>query len=139
MRDAERCGLVSHSLSLNLFALAGLGLLLSACASGSVIDSLPSTIAEPAGAPKRVAAPDFPAIHDVPSPRSAATLNAEEQKKAESELIAARESQRTGTIPPPTVAAAPAKSAAAAPQAAKKRPTATDAKREAAARNGQNP
>jgi hypothetical protein len=113
---------------------------LSACSSAPMIDSLPSAVGEPAGAPKRAGvAPAFPAIHDVPSPRSAATLNAEEQKKAETELIAARESQRTGTIPPPPVVAAKAKPAASPAATASKKPHNPAVTREAAAGNGQNP
>jgi hypothetical protein len=105
-----------------------------------MIDSLPSAIGEPAGAPKRSAiAPEFPAVHDTPSPRSAATLSTEEQKKAESELVAARESQKTGTIPPPPVAAAPPKPAAQPAQAAKKKPAPSAQAREATAGSGQNP
>src|SRR5215207_239354 len=123
-----------------LILSVGIGILLSACSSAPLIDSLPSPIGEPAGAPKRTAvAPEFPAVHDTPSPRSAATLSTEEQKKAESELVAARESQKTGTIPLPPVAAAPPKPAVQPPQAAKKKPVPPAAAREAAAGSGQNP
>jgi hypothetical protein len=118
----------------------GLGILLSACSSAPLIDSLPSAIGEPTGAPKRAAvAPEFPAVHNTPSPRSAATLSTEEQKKAESELVAARETQKTGTIPPPAVAAAPAKPAAQPPETAKKKPISPAPAREAAAGSGQKP
>jgi hypothetical protein len=123
-----------------LILSVGIGVLLSACSSAPLIDSLPSAIGEPAGAPKRAAvAPEFPAVHDTPSPRSAATLSTEEQKKAESELVAARESQKTGTIPPPPAAATPVKPAAQPPQAAKKKPVPPVAAREATAGSGQNP
>src|SRR4051812_35604089 len=78
-------------------ATLSMGLLLSACSSSSVVNSLPSSVAEPAAAPKRAAvAPDFPAVHDTPTPRAAGPLTAEEQKKLESELVAARESQKNG-------------------------------------------
>jgi hypothetical protein len=137
-------GLRYHAyLSLRHVSLAvslGIGILLSACSSAPMIDSLPSAIGEPAAAPKRAAvAPDFPAVHDTPSPRAAATLSTEEQKKAESELVAARESQKTGTIPPPPVAAAPPTPTAQPPQTAKKKPVPSAAAREAAAGSGQNP
>jgi hypothetical protein len=123
-----------------LILSVGMGILLSACSSAPLIDSLPSAIGEPAAAPKRAAvAPEFPAVHDTPSPRAAATLSTEEQKKAESELVAARESQKTGTIPPPPVAAAPPKPAAQPAQAAKKKPAPSAQAREAAAGSGQNP
>jgi hypothetical protein len=124
----------------SLFFCASIGLVLSACSSAPVIDSLPSVIAEPAGAPKRAAvAPEFPAVHDTPSPRSAATLTAEEQKKLESELVAARESQKTGTIPPPAVATAPVKPVPQPTQTAKKKPSAPATAQEATAGSGQKP
>jgi hypothetical protein len=124
----------------NLLISVSLGLLLSACSSASVIDNLPSSIAEPAGAPKRtVGASEFPAVHDTPSPRAAATLSAEEQKKAESELVAARETQKTGTIPPPPAAAAPVKPVSPAIQTAKKKPGTPAATREATAGSDPKP
>jgi hypothetical protein len=79
---------------------------------------------------------DFPAVHDMPTARPAADrLSAEEQKKAEAELVAARDIQRTGTLPPPAVTAA---KPAAATVVAKKKPAAAPT-REAAAGNGPNP
>jgi hypothetical protein len=97
-------------------------------------------MAEPAGAPKRTAvAPEFPAVHDTPSPRAAATLSAEEQKKAESELVAARETQKTGTIPAPPVAAAPAKPVAQPTPTAKKKPVVPATEHEATAGGGPKP
>ena len=70
---------------------------------------------------------EFPAVHDMPAARPAAErLSAEDQKKAEAELVAARDIQRTGTLPPP------------APVAAKKKPAAAPT-REAAAGNTQKP
>jgi hypothetical protein len=71
----------------------------------------------------------------MPSARPAADrLSAEEQKKAEAELVAARDIQRTGTLPPPAIAAKPAAPATVA----KKKPAAPPT-REAAAGNGPNP
>jgi hypothetical protein len=81
---------------------------------------------------------EYPAVHDVPSARPAPTLSAEEQKKVESDLTAARESQRAGNLPPPVVTAAPAKPATAPAEAAKKKPAAADS-REAAAGNDKKP
>jgi hypothetical protein len=124
----------------SLIVCVSIGLVLSACSSAPVIDSLPSALAEPAGAPKRAAGtPEFPAVHDTPSPRSAATLTAGEQKKLESELVAARETQKTGTIPPPMVAATPVKPAAQPTQTAKKKPVASTTTHEATAGSGQKP
>jgi hypothetical protein len=63
----------------------------------------------------------------MPAARPAAErLSAEDQKKAEAELMAARDIQRTGTVPPPAAGTAKKKPAGA--------PT-----REAAAGNGQKP
>jgi hypothetical protein len=70
---------------------------------------------------------EFPAVHEMPAARPAAErLSAEDQKKAEAELMAARDIQRTGIVPPPATASAKKKPASA--------PT-----REAAAGNGQKP
>jgi hypothetical protein len=80
----------------------------------------------------------YPAVHDVPSARPAPTLSPEEQKKVESDLAAARESQRAGNLPPPAVAAAPAKPATPPTEAAKKKPASADS-REAAAGNDKKP
>lgn len=130
------CGVQNSHSPLIILVAMGISLLLSACSSGSLVDSLPSSVTESAAAPKRAAvAPDFPPVHDTPAPRAAGTLSAAEQKKLESELVAARESQKTGTIPPPP-AAAPAKPAA---QAVKKKPTSAAEPREAAAGNSKTP
>jgi hypothetical protein len=80
----------------------------------------------------------YPAVHDVPSARPAPTLSPEEQKKVESDLAAARESQRAGNLPPPAVAAAPAKPATPPTEAAKKKPASADG-REATAGNDKKP
>lgn len=80
---------------------------------------------------------EFPAVHDMPTARPAAErLSADEQKKAEAELLAARDIQRTGTAPPPPAATAAKPPAAAAP--ATKKPTVAPT-REAAAGNEQKP
>jgi hypothetical protein len=81
---------------------------------------------------------EYPAVHDVPSARPAPTLSPEEQKKVESDLAAARESQRAGNLPPPAVAAAPASQATKPAEAAKKKPAGADS-REAAAGNDKKP
>jgi hypothetical protein len=48
----------------------------------------------PAGAPPRPdVAPAYPAVHDMPPPRSAAVLTEEERKKVEAELAAMRAEQ----------------------------------------------
>jgi hypothetical protein len=74
---------------------------LSACASMS--EKMSTSMAEnsmiglPANAPARPEAPPtFPAVHDIPPPRSNAVLTSTEQVKMEEELTAARD-QLNGT------------------------------------------
>jgi hypothetical protein len=48
----------------------------------------------PAGAPARAeAAPEYPAVHDMPPPRKSTIMTEEEKKRAEAELAIAREKQ----------------------------------------------
>ena len=78
-------------------------------------DALPRQVALPADAPERPEAPPaFPAVHDMPPPRSSVALSPEEQIKLEDDLVALRTRQEaaTGTAPaakkrPPPAAAAP--------------------------------
>lgn len=77
-----------------LRVLAGVVVLLSGC-STSQIDSIPQAVGGlPEGAPARAAeAPAFPAVHEMPPQRTAAILDAEQQKKLEADLIAIRNRQ----------------------------------------------
>jgi len=60
--------------------------------STAQIDAIPTAVGGlPEGAPARPAvAPDFPAVHDMPPSRDNAVLDAEQQKRLEADLIAAR-------------------------------------------------
>jgi hypothetical protein len=81
-----------------------------------MIDSLPSSMAPPAGAPARPATSyEYPAVHDMPPPRPAATMTEEQQLNLERELIVVRDRQeaREGTAKKPV-------------QPAKKKPAAAD-------------
>jgi len=71
----------------------GLALALGACSS--TVSQLPSEVGGlPAGTPPRSAAPAaYPAVHDMPPPRTDVVLSKDEQKKAEDELAAARTNQ----------------------------------------------
>jgi hypothetical protein len=96
-----------------LAAVLGVAAGFAGCASMS--EKIASTASElpgiglPAGAPERPAEHlAYPAVHDMPPPRSAATLTEVEQQKMKNDLIAAREAQR---------------SVAGAPAAAPKKPT----------------
>jgi hypothetical protein len=75
-------------------ALIGAGAIgLTACSS--VLSEMPSQMGGlPAGTPPRPeAAPAYPAVNDMPPPRSAAVLTEEERKKVEAELAAMRAEQ----------------------------------------------
>jgi hypothetical protein len=76
-----------------------LGLL---CAGSIVLVACSTALSEmpkqlgglPDGTPSRPeAAPAYPAVHDMPPPRSAAVLTEEERKKVEAELAAMRAEQ----------------------------------------------
>ncbi len=73
-----------------LLAISGM----SGCSTAQ-IDSIPKEIGGlPEGAPKRAdAPPDYPAVHDMPPPRATTLLDAEQQKRIEADLIAARNRQ----------------------------------------------
>jgi hypothetical protein len=91
---------MARALKRSMLAALGLATVLAAilagCAPGPVIDGLPSSMALPAGAPARPATPyEYPAVHDMPPPRTAPTMNEEQQLKLEKELTAVRERQKT--------------------------------------------
>ena len=79
--------------------LARLGLLCVGCvflaACSTALSEMPKEIGGlPAGTPARPdAAPAYPAVHDMPPPRTTAVLNEEERKKVEAELAAIRAEQ----------------------------------------------
>jgi len=80
--------------SLAQVALVCAGSLLSASCS-TVLSEMPAQMGGlPAGTPQRPdVAPVYPAVHDMPPPRSAAVLTEEERKKVEAELAAMRAEQ----------------------------------------------
>jgi hypothetical protein len=85
-----------------LFA-CGLAAALAGCSSSSLssfIGAMPREVGLPADAPERAAEPSaYPAVHDMPPPRSNTTLSAEEQIKLEDELVAVRTRQEIATAP----------------------------------------
>jgi hypothetical protein len=84
--------MVGYRASLLLAALSLAAL--SACSSSQVIDELPSAVGLPADTPARPATPyQYPAVHDMPPPRSTEPMSAEDQLKLEKELSAARDRQ----------------------------------------------
>jgi hypothetical protein len=64
-------------------------------ACSTVLSEMPTQVGGlPAGTPQRpVVAPEYPAVHDMPPPRTAAVLTEEEKKKVEAELAAMRAEQ----------------------------------------------
>src|SRR5687767_7820900 len=56
----------------------------------------------PAGVPQRPAEQfAYPAVHDMPEPRSAAVMSEVEQQKMENDLVAAREAQKEAAVDDP--------------------------------------
>jgi hypothetical protein len=84
---------VSAKRAVALPVLLVAAMVLAACSTGSIGDQLPKSIGGlPEGAPQRPAAQgSYPAVHDMPPPRSSTVLTEEEQKKLEEDLIAARD------------------------------------------------
>lgn len=82
---------------LKVFALAlGVSLGLGGCASGGMLDQLPTSLGgEPAALPARPKDNQyqFPAVHDMPPARATAPLGESEQFRLEKELQAARDRQ----------------------------------------------
>jgi hypothetical protein len=82
--------------------VASTALILASCAS-TLSELPPQAGGLPEGAPERPAnALPYPAVHDMPPPRSTAVLTEEEKKKVEAELAAMRDQQarRAGTKNP---------------------------------------
>jgi hypothetical protein len=111
--------------------IATLGLVLAGCTPGAVIDRVPSEVGGlPAGAPARPAtAYQYPAVHDMPPPRSATPLSEEDQVRLEKDLAATRERQarevaedpdKKPVAPPPPPKTQAAKDPAKRPEAKKK-------------------
>lgn len=78
------------ALAAALLAIAAL----SGCSTAQ-IDSIPKQLGGlPDSAPKRAEnPPDYPAVHDMPPPRTATLLDVEQQKRMESDLVAIRNRQ----------------------------------------------
>jgi hypothetical protein len=91
---------------LRRFARAGLMVCtlipaLAGCATSQIGDSLPASMGGlPQGAPQRPLQPaDYPAVHDMPPPRTNTTLSEEEVKRAEQDLNAVRARQEPAAPP----------------------------------------
>jgi len=83
------CGSISEKMSESMGSMPAIGL--------------------PADAPERPATRmDYPAVHDMPTPRSTAVLTSNEQRDLEKELVSARDRQQMSAKPPAAPAAAQA-------------------------------
>jgi hypothetical protein len=74
-----------------LSACAG-ALILSGCSGSMIADHMPTAVGGlPEDAPARPATPTaFPAVHNMPPARGTTTLNNDQQKQLEDDLVAAR-------------------------------------------------
>ncbi len=85
--------------------LLAVGAVLAACSSSQSFEGMeglpPSLGGLPADAPPPPKTPyQYPAVHDMPPPRSVKTLNDQELLKLEKDLAAARERQEKAAGPP---------------------------------------
>jgi hypothetical protein len=95
---------------------------LAGCAS--TVDSLPEKLGGlPATAPPRPAEqPAYPNVYAIDAPREVKPLTAPEQRKLETDLLAARESQKERLNPTPPPRRGPAATKGGAPKPARKPP-----------------
>jgi hypothetical protein len=92
-----------------------LGLTLGGCSAAPLSDQMPESFGGlPAGAPARPVTPyQYPAVHDIPPPRSTSPMTEDEQMRLEKDLQAARDRQE-GRQGPVKKAAPPVKKQPAA-------------------------
>jgi hypothetical protein len=87
---------------LALAASATAATLLFGCSGSMIADHLPAG-GLPENAPERPAVPQaYPAVHNMPPARSTATLNDDEQKRLQDDLVAVRNRYGNGTAAPST-------------------------------------
>ena len=87
--------------------LVGLPVAIAGCSPSAVVDQLPGGMGLPADAPARPRTPyKYPAVHDMPPPRSSTPLSEGEQVRLEKELQAARDrlAGKSGSAPQPAPA-----------------------------------
>ena len=83
---------------------------ITGCAAATIADHMPAAVGGlPEGAPPRPETPSaYPAVHDMPPPRSDTVLTSEEQQKVEDELVAVRNRAATAGGPAGKSAGKPA-------------------------------
>jgi hypothetical protein len=96
---------MTRALQRSMAAALGVAFVLASVLAGgaqSIVDRIPGDLGGlPAGTPARPTTPfkDYPAVHDMPPPRSTTPLSEEEQYRLEKEMEAIRDRQekQTGT------------------------------------------
>jgi hypothetical protein len=84
-------------LAVRLSVIATIAASASAC---TTVTDFQTVLRVPEGAPARpVAAPEFPAVHELPAERENALLEPSEQARVEHELVLARDRQAAGGQP----------------------------------------
>jgi hypothetical protein len=95
----------AHAQFIAALVLLSAATLLTGCSGSLIGDHLPQAAGGlPADTPERPATPgDYPAVHNMPPPRATATLDDDQQKLLESDLIAVRNRYggNPGTSPAP--------------------------------------
>lgn len=82
---------------LRLSVIAAIAAAVSAC---TTVTDFQTVLSVPEGAPARpAAAPEFPAVHELPPERENALLEPSEQARVEHELVLARDRQAAGARP----------------------------------------
>ena len=94
-RSQQRLGTAHDSLAALLLAALPL---MAGCVASNLGDHMPTAAGGlPEGAPARPQTPQaYPAVHDLPPPRSETVLTAEEQKKVEEDLRGGAQSRGGG-------------------------------------------
>ena len=91
MSRSQSPSVLAGRLAAAALLLAG-SVILSGCSVGTLGDHIPAAAGGlPEGTPKRPENPEpYPAVHDMPPPRSSTVLTDAERNKLEEDLVAAR-------------------------------------------------
>ena len=83
----------NHARLPRVVAVALIAALLPGCSASKIFSGVPSAVGgETADTPREAANPPaFPAVHDMPAARSVPAMTEEQQKRAEADLVAARD------------------------------------------------
>jgi hypothetical protein len=82
------------SLGRSIVTVLAAAVSLTGCSAGSLVEQLPPSLGLPAGVPAQPVTPyQYPAVHDMPPPRSDTPLTAEQQLEMEQQLTTLRDRQ----------------------------------------------